>query len=416
MSPVDPAYAQGLRVLLCITGGIAAYKVVYVARELAQLGADVRVVMTRSAQKFVGSQTFAGVTGNPVLTELFGTGPDAPHVELARAAELVIVAPATANALSKMALGIADDLFTNVMLMVRGPVLVAPAMHTEMWTHEATQEHVDALKDRGVTFVGPEKGALMSGDEGAGRMSEPHDIVEAALDLVAHSRDLVGRRVVVTAGGTREHIDAVRFIGNRSSGLMGFEIARAALQRGAKVSLISGKTVLQPPPGADFTEVETARQMYEAVMEVASDADVIIKAAAVADFRPDREVDFKLKKAEGPPPVTLVPTVDILSELGSQPERRKPDGILVGFAAETEPDPAKLGALAHKKLDEKHADLIVANDVSSPDSGFDVRTNRAVLADELGVTDLGLVTKKGLAHGLIDEVVELMRERESKKS
>src|ERR671910_3734440 len=169
---MDPANAQGLRVLLCVTGGIAAYKVVYVARELAQLGADVRVVMTRSAQEFVGAQTFAGVTGNTVLTELFGTGPDAPHVELARGADLVIVAPATANALSKIALGIADDLFTNTMLMIRGPILVAPAMHTEMWTHEATQEHVATLKERGVSFVGPERGALMSGDEGAGRMSE----------------------------------------------------------------------------------------------------------------------------------------------------------------------------------------------------------------------------------------------------
>jgi phosphopantothenoylcysteine decarboxylase/phosphopantothenate--cysteine ligase len=300
--------------------------------------------------------------------------------------------------------------------MVRGPILVAPAMHTEMWTHEATQEHVATLKERGVTLVGPERGALMSGDEGPGRMSEPHDIVEAALELVAHSRDLVGTRVVVTAGGTREHIDSVRFIGNRSSGLMGFEIAKAALRRGAKVTLISGKTVLEPPPGADFTEVETADEMYEAVMEAAPVADVIVKAAAVADFRPDREVNFKLKKAEGPPPVTLVPTVDILSELGSHPEKRKANGILVGFAAETEPDPQELGNLAMEKRNQKHADLIVANDVSSPDSGFDVRTNRAVLADELGITDLGLVTKNGLAHGLIDEVVELIKKRAAQLS
>jgi phosphopantothenoylcysteine decarboxylase / phosphopantothenate---cysteine ligase len=407
----DRSQARGLRVLLCVTGGIAAYKVVHVARELTQLGADVRVVMTRSAQRFVGPQTFAGVTGNVVLTELFGTGPDAPHVELARGADLVIVAPATANALSKMALGIADDLFTNTMLMVRSPILVAPAMHTEMWTHEATQEHVVTLKDRRVNFVGPERGALMSGDEGPGRMSEPPDIVESALELVAHSRDLLGKRVVVTAGGTREHIDSVRFIGNRSSGLMGFEIARAALSRGAEVSLISGKTVLEPPPGAHFTEVETAEEMYEAVMEVAPEADVIVKSAAVADFKPETEVNFKLKKAEGPPPVTLVPTIDILAELGSHPERRKANGILVGFAAESQPDSQKLGELAQLKREQKHADLIVANDVSSPDSGFDVRTNRAVLSDELGITDLGLVTKKGLAHGLIDEVVELLEKR-----
>jgi phosphopantothenoylcysteine decarboxylase/phosphopantothenate--cysteine ligase len=321
------------------------------------------------------------------------------------------VAPATANSLAKMALGLAGDLFGNVMLTVRCPVLVAPAMHTEMWEHDATQEHMATLRTRGVHVVGPASGALSSGDTGPGRMSEPDEIVVEALRLLARSGELEGRRVLVTAAGTQEPIDPVRFIGNRSSGLMGYLIAEEAQRRGAKVTLVSGPSNLVPPPGVDLVRVKTAGEMRDAVFEAAPEVDVIVKAAAVADFMPATHVDHKLKKSAGPPEITLVPTPDILAELGARPQARKPGGILVGFAAETEPDPTALGKLALKKLDGKKADMIVANDVGSRDSGFDVPTNRAVIASAEGVTDVGLVTKGALASALMDRVAELLTTR-----
>ena len=412
MDPSDlgPA-AQGKKVLVCVTGGIAAYKVPFVVRSLAELGADVRVVMTRSAAKFVGEQTFAALSGNDVYTELFGAGPDVPHVELARSADLVVVAPATANSLAKMALGLAGDLFGNVMLTVRCPVLVAPAMHTEMWDHDATRAHMAALRTRGVHVVGPESGALSSGDTGPGRMSEPDAIVGAALRLLWRAGELDGRRVLVTAAGTQEPIDPVRFIGNRSSGLMGYLIAEEAQRRGAKVTLVSGPSNLVPPAGVDLIRVKTASEMRDEVFAAAPEVDVIVKAAAVADFMPATHVDHKLKKSAGPPEIRLVPTPDILAELGASPAARKPGGILVGFAAETEPDPARLADLALKKLEGKKADLIVANDVGSRDSGFDVPTNRAVIASSEGVTDVGLVTKGALASALVDRISELLSAR-----
>ena len=406
-SDLGPA-AQGKKVLVCVTGGIAAYKVPFVVRALAELGADVRVVMTPSARRFVGEQTFAALSGNDVYTELFGEGPDVPHVELARSADLVVVAPATANSLAKMALGLAEDLFGNVMLTVRCPVLVAPAMHTEMWDHDATQAHMATLRARGVHVVGPESGALSSGDTGPGRMSEPDAIVTAALRLLRRAGELDGRRILVTAAGTQEPIDPVRFIGNRSSGLMGYLIAEEAQRRGAKVTLVSGPSNLVPPPGVDLVRVKTAQEMRDEVFASAPEVDVIVKAAAVADFMPASHADQKLKKSAGPPDITLVPTPDILSELGRSPEARKPGGILVGFAAETEPDPSRLTALALKKLDTKKADLIVANDVGSGDSGFDVPTNRAVIASREGVIDVGLVTKEALATALVDHMADLL--------
>ncbi|HEY7875034.1 MAG TPA: bifunctional phosphopantothenoylcysteine decarboxylase/phosphopantothenate--cysteine ligase CoaBC [Actinomycetota bacterium] len=401
---------QGRKIVLCVTGGIAAYKVVEVARSLAQLGADVRVVMTRSAHEFVGPQTFAALTGNPVTSELFseGAGPDVPHVELARGADLLIVAPATANAIAKMALGFADDLFSATVLTARCPLLVVPAMHTEMWENAATIENVTRLADRGAIVLGPASGPLSSGDEGPGRMVEPADVLAAAQEALGRPQDLAGRRVVVTAGGTQEPIDPVRFIGNRSSGLMGYEIAAAAFGRGAKVTLVTGPTNLPLPAGVDVVRVKTAQEMRDAVFEAAPDADAIVKAAAVADFRPRRSVDKKLKKAAGPPEIDLEPTHDILAELGASTGVRKPGGILVGFAAETEPDPARLADLAEDKRRAKGADLVVANDVGSPDSGFEVPTNRAVLAGADGITDVGLVTKKALAAAVVDKIVELV--------
>ena len=407
MSDLTPV--QGKKILLCVTGGIAAYKVAYVASGLAQAGADVRVVLTRSAERFIGAQTFSALTGNPVHSELFASGgAEVPHVELARGADLAIVAPATANALAKMALGIADDLFSATVLTLSCPILIAPAMHTEMWENPATRTNVATLEGRGAVLVGPVSGPLSSGDRGPGRMVEPEEILAAAAGVLTRSHELAGRRVVVTAGGTQEPIDPVRFIGNRSSGLMGIEIARAAADRGAKVTLVIGPSNLEPPPHVDVVRVKTAGEMRDAVFERAADADVIVKAAAVADWQSNERADRKLKKAAGPPEIKLVPTPDILSELGNSTGVRKPGGILIGFAAETEPDAKALGALAEEKRAAKGADLIVANDVSSPDSGFEVPTNRAVIAGPDGVTDVGLVTKAALARALVDRVAALL--------
>ena len=407
---VDLDALQSKKVLVGVTGGIAAYKVVEVVRTLAQLGAEVHVIMTRSAQRFVGQQTFASLSGRPVATELFG-GPEAPHVELARGADLMIVAPATANAIARAALGFADDLLSATLLMVDCPVLIAPAMHSEMWEHPATQTHVQTLLERRVEIVGPASGPLMSGDEGAGRLVEPSQLVAAACAALSRARDLVGKQILVTAGGTQEPIDAVRFIGNRSSGLMGTEVARAAQRRGAKVTLVLGPTGRPAPPGVDVVPVATADEMREAVLSLAGSADVIVKAAAVSDFKPQEAAGYKLKKSDGLPEVELVPTPDILKEFGSDPALRKPGSILVGFAAETESDPSKLATLASKKRDAKKTDLIVANDVRSNDSGFGVRTNRAVIAGPDGITDVGLVTKTSLAEALVEKVTELMERR-----
>jgi phosphopantothenoylcysteine decarboxylase/phosphopantothenate--cysteine ligase len=404
--------AQGKKIIVCVTGGIAAYKVIEVVRALAQLGADVRVIMTRSALRFVGAQTFASLSGNKVQTEVFDDSPDAPHVELARGADLALVAPATANSIAKLATGIADDLVGATLLMTRCPFLVAPAMHTEMWEHPATQEHVATLESRGAEIIGPASGVLMSGDEGAGRLVEPDELVNRVLAVLSRAADLEGKHVIVTAGGTQEPIDAVRFIGNRSSGLMGIEVAKAAKERGAKVTLIAGPSVVfDRPAGVDVIDVHTAEEMREAVLQGAPTADAVIKAAAVADFRPDHSTQVKLKKAAGPPDVHLVPTPDILAELGADHSLRNPNGILVGFAAETEADPERLTQLALEKQRSKGADLIVANDVGSPDSGFGVRTNRAVMAGPDGITDVGLVTKKALAEALMDKVSELLERR-----
>ena len=400
--------AAGRKIVLCVTGGIAAYKVIEVARSLTELGADVRVVMTRSAQRFVGTQTFAALTGNPVATDLFGAGPDVPHVELARGADLLLVAPATANSIARMAMGLADDLFSATALTARCPIVVVPAMHTEMWENRATQHNIETLIERGVIMAGPVEGALSSGDTGMGRMVEPHDIVTAALEALGHARDLDGRNVLVTAGGTQEPIDPVRYISNRSSGLMGYLIAEEAAKRGAKVTLVTGPTTLRTPGVQEVVKVKTAQEMRDAVMERAGRSDVVIKAAAVADFRPVTHADHKLKKALGPPDIVLEPAPDILAELGSSRHLLKPGGVVVGFAAETQPDPVRLAELAVSKRASKQADVIVANDVGSPDSGFEVHTNRAVIAAADGTTDVGLVTKHALARALVDKIVGLL--------
>ncbi len=404
---MDETSVQGRKVLLIVSGGIAAYKVAHVARSLSGMGADVRVIMTRSASRFVGAQTFASLTGNPVSAELFSGGADVPHVELARGADLAIVAPATANLLAKMAGGFADDLASATLLTISCPVIVVPAMHTAMWENEATQANVAALESRGVHVLGPTTGPLSSGDEGLGRMVEPETIVAEAALVLASSQGMTGTRVLVTAGGTHEPIDPVRFVGNRSSGRMGILIASEAARRGAKVTLVAGELSVAEPAGVEIVRVETADEMYEAVIARSPDMDVIVKAAAVADFKPSSSAPSKLKKATGPPELDLVPTTDILKELGHTPSLRKHGSLLVGFAAETESDPARLAELALAKLNSKGADVIVANDVASSDSGFSVPTNRAVIATAAGTEELGLVNKRELAASLLDTVIRL---------
>jgi phosphopantothenoylcysteine decarboxylase/phosphopantothenate--cysteine ligase len=394
----------GKKILLGVSGGIAAYKVVQLARDLAEAGADVRVLMTPSAERFVGSQTFAALTGNAVASKLFGSGGQVPHVELARGAALMIVAPATANVIAKMAGGFADDLLSAALLTASCPVLVVPAMHTEMWEHPATQRNVSTLASNGVHLLGPAVGALSSGDSGTGRMVEPDEIMAETRRLLGTSSELEGRRVLVTAGGTREALDPVRYIGNRSSGRMGYLVAEAAIRRGAKVTLVSGPSQMRAPRGVDLVSVTSAAEMAEAVFAAAGDSDVIVKAAAVADFTPVEPAATKIKKSSGVPRIELAPTTDILARLGGSAELRKPGSVLVGFAAETARDSSELAHLADEKRTRKGADIIVANQVGVEDSGFDVATSRVTISTLQGTEDLGLVTKEDLADLILDRV------------
>jgi phosphopantothenoylcysteine decarboxylase/phosphopantothenate--cysteine ligase len=355
----------GRRVLLAVSGGIAAYKAAYLCRRLIEEGAEVRVVMTTEARQFVGAQTFAALSGHEVIGELFGAGKISPHTELARWAELIVVAPATATTLARIASGFPEEVLSATVVAARCPVLLAPAMHTEMWQHPAVQDNVAKLDRFGYRLVGPVSGPLAGGDDGPGRMAEPEDILEAAgLTLGA---PLAGLRVLVTAGGTREAIDPVRYIGNRSSGKMGHAIADEAALRGADVTLVT--TSDRPShPSVKVLRVESAQEMAEAVAGI--DAEVAVMAAAVADFRPVHPKTEKISRAEGPPEVFLEPTVDILAEVAARPQRP----FLVGFAAET----GGMGR-AKEKARRKGVDLLVANDVTEPGAGFAVDTNRVTV-------------------------------------
>ena len=313
---------QGRRVLLGVTGGIAAYKACILVRLLRLQGASVRVVMTRSAERFVGPATFAALSDHRVYTDLFEEPGVVLHVRLAHEADIAVVAPATANVIAKLAQGIADDLLTSTLLEATCPLVLAPAMHTGMWEHPATQANVNALASRGARIVGPAHGSLAAGDEGTGRMTEPEGIVQAIEDVLSSAGDLAGRRIVVTAGPTWEPIDPVRFVGNRSTGKMGFAVAAEAFERGAAVTLVVGPGTVEPPAGPALVRVTTADEMRRAVLDAAAEADAVVMAAAVADFRPETSADDKLKKDLGPPEVRLVPTPDILlglktAELGS---------------------------------------------------------------------------------------------------
>ena len=391
----------GRRILLGVTGGIAAYKSAYLARLLRERGADVQVVMTPSATRFVGPDTFAALTGRPVHSDIFERTDVVLHVRLARGADAAVVAPATANMLAKLAWGIADDLLTSTLLEFGGPLVVAPAMHSGMLQHPATRGNLATLGERGVTIVGPVEGALAAGDRGKGRMSEPEEIAAALEAALASGRDLSGRRVLVTAGPTHEPIDAVRFLGNRSSGKMGWAVAEEARRRGAAVTLVSGPTHLADPPGVEVVRVETAEQMRDAVLSRFDQADAVVKAAAVADFRSKEHVEGKIKKEGGTPELHLEPTPDILRELGE----RKGEQVLVGFAAET----ADLETAGRQKLREKHLDLIVVNQVGEPGTGFDSDTNRALMFGASGDdVPLRAWTKRELAAAICDRLAVLL--------
>jgi phosphopantothenoylcysteine decarboxylase/phosphopantothenate--cysteine ligase len=384
--------------VLGVSGGIAAYKAVEVCRRLVDAGAHVAPVLTEDATRFVGPLTFSALASEPARTSLFDSPEPIPHTRLGQSADLVLVAPATAKLIGKYAAGISDDLLTATLLATRAPVLLAPAMHTEMWEHAAVQENLAVLRRRGVVVVDPESGRLAGGDMGEGRLAEPARIVAAAEQLLSPG-DLTGWRVLVSAGGTREPIDPVRFIGNRSSGKMGYALAAVAARRGASVCLVT--TVRRPVPLGDVEEVrvETAADMADAVAARFGDVDVVVMAAAVADFRPKLAAPSKLKKAEGAPEVILEPTPDILAALGSA----KLAQFLVGFAAETE----QLVKHATAKMAAKRVDLMVANDVSAADSGFEVDTNRAVLITPGGdTTELPRMTKIELAEAIWDRVKE----------
>ncbi len=386
------------RIVLGVSGGIAAYKAVEVCRRLVDAGAYVMPVLTEDAQRFVGALTFSALASEPARTALFGGPEPIPHTRLGQTADLVLVAPATAKTIGKYAAGISDDLLAATLLATRAPVLVCPAMHTEMWEHEAVQENLATLRGRGVHVLEPESGRLAGGDVGAGRLAEPEHIVARALEIVgSFSGPMFGRTVLVTAGGTREPIDPVRYVGNRSSGKMGHEIARAARQQGARVVLVT--TAAQPvSAGVDVVPVDTAEQMRAAVLARADECDAIVMAAAVADFRPKAIAPEKLKKGEGVPEIVLEPTADILAELG---QRKRPGQVIVGFAAETE----QVHAHAAAKLAAKRVDLMIANDVSADDAGFEVDTNRVLVLDaDGGAAPLPLMTKAALADWLVDRL------------
>ena len=397
---------KGKRLLLGVTGSIAAYKAVEIVRELVKREAEVQVVMTEAATRFVAPLTFETLSRQPVLLDMFtlAYGSQIGHIQATARADLFVIAPATANTIAKLAHGLADDFLSNIYLASRCPTLLAPAMDSDMYQHVALQENLARLRDRGVHIVGPASGELASGLVGPGRLVEPPEILAAIEGLLQPSQDLAGEAVLVTAGPTREALDPVRFISNRSSGKMGYAVAEAASRRGARVILVSGPTALPPPHGAEVVRVETAQEMYDAVLSRLDAATVVIKAAAVADYRPKRVADRKIKKDETVPEITLEPTPDILAEVG----RRKGRRILVGFAAETE----DLVANARKKLQRKNLDLMVANDLRQPGAGFDIDTNVVKILDaQGGVEEVPLQTKRSVGDRILDRVVQLIAKR-----
>ncbi|MER8117365.1 MULTISPECIES: bifunctional phosphopantothenoylcysteine decarboxylase/phosphopantothenate--cysteine ligase CoaBC [unclassified Streptomyces] len=394
------------RVVLGVSGGIAAYKACELLRRLTESGHDVRVVPTASALRFVGAATFSALSGNPVATDVWDSVHEVPHVRIGQHADLVVVAPATADMLAKAAHGLADDLLTNTLLTARCPVVFAPAMHTEMWEHPATQENVATLRRRGAVVVEPAVGRLTGVDTGKGRLPDPGEIFEVCRRVLARGvqePDLRGRHVVVSAGGTREPLDPVRFLGNRSSGKQGYALARTAAARGARVTLIEANTHLPDPAGVDVVRAGTAVQLREAVLKAAADADAVVMAAAVADFRPAAYATGKIKKKDGkePEPIVLVRNPDILAEVSA--ERARAGQVIVGFAAETD----DVLANGRAKLARKGCDLLVVNEVGERKT-FGSEENEAVV---LGADGSENPVPHGPKEALADIVWDLVVDR-----
>jgi phosphopantothenoylcysteine decarboxylase/phosphopantothenate--cysteine ligase len=395
---------KGKTIVLGITGGIAAYKAADLASKLTQAGAKVETVMTEAATKMITPLTLRNLTHRPVVTDMFELASEysVEHIALAEAADAVIIAPATANTISKLAAGIADNLLGCIVLATRAPVIIAPAMNDNMYRNIVTQENIEKLRDRGFRIIEPEYGRLASGKTGKGRLPETPKLVEAIEQALGQKKDLTGKRIIVTAGGTREPIDPVRHIGNRSSGKMGYALAEAARERGAEVTLISANVSLGEPDGVKVTKVRTAAEMKKAVNGAVRKADALLMVAAVADYRPEKAAGAKIKKGSRQDlTLKLVKTPDILGEV-------RGNFLKVGFAAESE----DIIANAKRKLSEKKLDLIVANDITAPDGGFDVDTNRVVIIDKKGKTEeLPLMSKREVADRVLDRVRGMMDSR-----
>ncbi|HKG21148.1 MAG TPA: bifunctional phosphopantothenoylcysteine decarboxylase/phosphopantothenate--cysteine ligase CoaBC [Blastocatellia bacterium] len=420
-----------MKIALGVTGCIAAYKAVEVMRGLQKRGAAVQVVMTSSATQFVAPLTFQAISGYPVISATFAPtdDPEIKHIQVAQSVDLLLVAPATANALAKFAHGIADDFLSTLYISTTAPVLVAPAMNVEMWAHPATQENVRILRERGVYFVDPGEGYLACRTVGAGRLAEPEEIVARAIEIIEKSqtrpagegsatpltargtfvgrynKDLAGEHVLITAGPTYEAIDPVRGVTNRSSGRMGYAIAEAAEARGARVTLVSGPVALKPPGGVDLIRVRSASEMYSSVMEHLPASTIVVMAAAVADYRPVRAAGQKLKKGQETFVLEMERTEDILAAAA----RARSAQVLVGFAAETQ----NVVENARKKLAEKGCDLIVANDVSAADAGFDVETNRITLVTSEATREMPLITKREAADVILQAALDVRSKQTS---
>ncbi len=393
----------GKDIVLGVTGGIAAYKAVEVASRLRKLGAQVYVIMTKHACEFVTPLTFETISNHPVVTDTFARPEtwEVEHIALAKRAALFCIAPATANILAKMAHGIADDMLSTTVLATRAPILVAPAMNTNMWEADVTRENMQVLEKRGVLTVGPDDGFLAEGTSGVGRMSDPQEIVDAIVRMLSQKQDMVGLKVLVTAGPTRERIDPVRYITNDSSGKMGYAIAQRAAARGAEVTLVSGPVAISEPAGVKMVPVVSTEDLYDTVVAHCVVQDVIIQAAAPADYRPLHASSQKIKKQSGEGlTLSLIETPDVAQAVGKV---KRLGQILVGFAAETE----NLFENANRKLDKKNLDMIVANDVTKPGAGFHVDTNIAALITKDGITQRPLQSKIALADDILDAVLTL---------
>ena len=394
---------DGKHVVLGVTGGIAAYKAAELVSRLRKAGAQVRVVMSENALKFIPALTLETLSGNRAYVDQFSREFEIEHVALAKWADLFVVAPATANFIGKVASGIADDLITTTAMAVTCPILLAPAMNNNMWKNAATRANMETITARGILSVGPERGKLACGDEDIGRMSEPADILERIRGILERDLDLAGRHVLVTAGPTVERIDPVRYITNRSTGKMGYAIARAARERGAYVTLVSGPVNIAPPEGVELVKVESSAQLCEKVLESGAMADVVIQAAAPADFTPARVAEKKIKKHAGEGmTLELKPTTDIAAELG----RRKRDGqVLVAFAAETN----DVLENARKKLARKNADIVVANDVTRPCAGFGTDTNAITIITADTAEEMPMMTKLQAADAILDAAKRFLK-------